>query len=199
MKYLNKINILIIFVLAVMFMPINSVYAEYPTLKEVKDYYISTFPSGTYLRGILREGISTGVNQAGDQVTLILSSNMFLQDVLCIPKDTLIVGKIVRLQRAKMGTNGLMQIVFNELILPTGQKIPMLGHVWSKNDEGMLGGDASDRTSFRSIPSDIEGIPIFVRTVPYGPRSMGKETEFPSSTEWIIVLDREITITVEKE
>ena len=91
LSLLNKVNFICICVFAFFFMPVDFSYAQYPSLKEVKNYYISTFPSGIYLKGILQEGISTGINQVGDELTLIMPSDISLNEIICIPKGSILV------------------------------------------------------------------------------------------------------------
>ena len=138
-------------------------------------------------------------NLAGDEVNLILPTDLYLQNTVCIPKNTIFTGKIVKLQKAKIGNNGGFQVIFHTLTLPEGQKVNVMGHIWSKEGNGLIGGESTQRTSIKNVPHYIQGISPFLQKIPDGPRAMGKETEITAGTEWIIVLDRDIELMIEKE
>ena len=192
--------IYILFLAIVVFIyPCNLSFAQYSNLIENKNSYTAKFPSGTFLKGILQENLSTGTNHVGDTVTLIIPFDISLGNVLCIPKDSILIGKIVRLQRPQIGMNGLFQIVFHTLALSNDKNISILGHIWTKNNDGIIGGELTNRTSYKYVPHYIEGLQTILKKIPDGPRTMGKDTNITASTEWIIVLDKELVLLIEKE
>jgi len=171
-----------------------------PTMAETKDgnYYYVNFPPGTIFRGLLQSGISSVSSNVGDEFDLIIPADIQIGEVVCIPQDSKFIGSIVRMGRAQAGKNGFMQISIESLKLPDGQEISILGHLWTKNALSTIGGELTEREGYRKMQQSIEGVGDVAQLIPYGPRVMGKDTEVLPGSEWVLVLDRNLKVLVEK-
>jgi len=161
--------------------------------------YNVNFPAGTMFKGILPHNLSTAYNNVNDKVELIIPVDIQIGDVICIPKDSKLIGSIIRLGRAQQGKNGFFEIVFNSLKLPDNQELNILAHVWTKDGTGVFGGEFTDRVGYKKVPHSILGIGSVVQLIPDGPRKMGKDTEILTGSEWILVLDKELKINIIKD
>lgn len=195
-----KINIKILLLLFLVFSAVFSanlkIFAnEY---SENSDNIVSVkFPAGTMFKAILQDNISTSENNAGDEVSLIVPSDLMLGDTLCIPENSKFIGRIRRIEKAQQGRNGLIEVIFETLKFAEGQEISILAHVWTKDKTGILGGELTDHSRYKRVPVSIEGIGNIAQMVPDGPRIMGKETEILVGSEWIIVLDKDLNVTTQ--
>jgi len=156
------------------------------------------FPAGTMFKTILPYKISTEFNNIDNIIKLNIPSDIYFGDITCIPKNSFFSGRIEDLQKAKTGQNGYLLILFNSLKTPDGQNIPVQAHIWTKKGDGVLGGEATGRTTYRKVPHYIDRIGKVAQLVPDGPKKMGIEKELPPGAELIIVLDRELKLNLIK-
>ena len=166
---------------------------------ENQDTYTVSFPAGTLFKGILENSISTEICNTGDLFIITIPADIQIGDVNCIPKNSKLVGRIVRLGRAQAGRNGFMEVIIETLKFPDDQEVGMLAHIWTKDGTGNIGGEFTERSKYRKMKQSIEGIGDVAQLIPYGPRVMGKDTEALVGSEWIAVLDRELRLIIEKD
>ncbi|MEI7474464.1 MAG: hypothetical protein WCK67_06755 [bacterium] len=193
-KHFKLIFLLIIFTIINFYNP--AIADNYPTMERDKELITVSFPAGTLFRGILQNSISTAENKLGDPVELIMPMDIQFKDYVCFPKYTRIIGKVVRIERPAYGRNSLIQFVFEKLILPEGDLINITGRFSNKSNDGIIGGEMTDRIGQRLVPIYAEGIGNCKRVVKYGPRKMGAETEMQAGSEWTIILDKPVKIDV---
>jgi len=188
-------------VLLCLFLTLNgqTSFAQNASLKETANQNIITFYPGTLFKAILQQRISTEVNNVGDKVKLITPTDINLGENVCIPQDSKFFGRIVKLERPKIGSNGSFQIIFDTLSLPEGQNIKIMASVWTKKGDGTVGGEATKRSMFRPVVHSVDEIGRYVQQLPAGPREMGKDTELLPGTEVLIVLDKQLVLSVPKE
>ena len=195
---MNKI-FLLIFSLLLILLCFNFSFAQNASLKESDNQNIVTFYPGALFKAILQQKISTGVNTFGDKVELINPTDISLGEIVCIPKDSKFIGKIVKLEKPVIGSNGSFQILFDKLRLPEGQEFNIFARVWTKKGDGKIGGELTARTGFRPIVHDIQGIGSYIQLRQAGPREMGKDSELLPGSEVLIVLDKQLVFSILKD
>jgi len=156
-----------------------------------------TFPKGSLFRGILQQKISTKINHIGDKVELIIPADIIFKNYLYIPANSKFVGRINKLSKSKPGQDGYLQIEINKLIIPDGRIIDVYAHIWTKKENGVIGGALTKRVGYKKAVHSIAGIGDVVQYLPAGPRIEGKETELLPGSEWIISLDKELKLNID--
>jgi hypothetical protein len=166
---------------------------------EKDNYNQATFPAGSLFEALITYEISTEINNVGDEVELIISSDMTCGDLTLIEKDTKFVGEIIKLQRAIQGQNGYIQILLDKIVFPDGKSGKILAHIWTKDNNGIIGGDFTQRSKFKQMPHYIQGIGAVAQAIPTGPRLMGTETYILSGAQFRIVLDEDLSLILPKD
>lgn len=151
-------------------------------------------PAGTLFRGILKTELSSEKNVVGDPVYVVLPFNIKMGKYTCIPKQTLLVGEVIQVQKAQKGRNGLLQIKFDGIRFPDGTGSQLSAHIWNRDNKGIIGGEVTNRTSYKKMPHYIEDVGTIAQVIETGERAMGKEKRIPSGIECIIVLDNDLEV-----
>ncbi len=172
----------------------NTAYSQVFSFETGPDINIATFPRGTMIKAEIQETVSTKENQVGDPVRFIVVSDMTIGKATCIPKESFIYGKVVRLEHARQGRDGFFQILADKIVFPDGWHTPMVGKIWTKDGTGVIGGEITQMAEYRKIPHHIERIGPVVQLVKTGEREMGQERAITAGTEVIIVLDRVLQV-----
>lgn len=195
---MNKlIKLISLVILSIVIFNIAPAFAEnYPFAIKDQELFTVYFPAGTLFRGILQARISSSENKIGDPIELIMPIDLQFQDHLCFPKDTKIIGKIVRIERPTEGRNAFLQFVFEKLLLPEGDFINIAARISNKGNEGIVGGETTERIGERKVLIQVEGIGNCTRLVKYGPRKMGSETALQAGSEWTIILDNPLKLDI---
>jgi len=168
--------------------------------RPTKDIYQTILiQKGTILKGVLQHKISSRINNVNDRVETMIMSDMQKDGVNCIPKGTKILGNISRITKPLEGENASIQIIFNTLKIPDQDNINMMAYIWTPGGYSTLGGELTEKTGYKRIVHNLQGIGGVVQLVPSGPRSMGTEREFQPGTELVIVLERDIILKILKE
>ena len=188
---------LVFLVLTLSFTPVLS--AKNIEIKENPNNYQVTIPAGSLFEALFMYQISSEYNNVGDGVELIMPSALKYGDLTLIEKDTKFVGKIIKLQRAIIGQNGYVQILFDEIVFPDGKSGKILAHVWTKENTGIIGGDLTQHTKYKKMPHYIQGIGGVAQLIPVGPRVMGTETYILSGAQFRLVLDEDLSLVLPKE
>lgn len=173
--------------------------AQSVSVSESETQNTVTFYTGTLFKAVVQQRISTGANNVGDRVEFITPSDIYVGEVTCIPKDSKFIGKIVKLEKPKIGSNGYFQILFHTLRLPDGDDIGIMARVWTKKGDGTIGGEQTLRSTFRPVVQRVQGIGDYIKVVPAGPREMGKDSELLPGYEVLIVLDKKLTFSMLKD
>ncbi len=155
---------------------------------------IITLPAGTLIRAESYKEISSKKNRIGDDVVFIVTSKLSVDKNLAIPKDSLLQGKIVQLERAQQGRDGYFQIIFDRIIFPDGWKSDIMAKIWTKRGTGIIGGNLTKGRDYKKSPHYIENIGPVAQLVKTGPKAMGEEKTLPRGSEFVIVLEKDLHI-----
>ena len=200
MNLLYMKKLFIIFITALLLLINGEIKTYSASMDESEDSYSITLPAGSMLKIMLQQRISSEINNVGDIIEFIIQNDYNFQGVNFIPKNTKIIGKIIKLERAKSGQNGLFEILLYKMTEPNyNEEYSILGHIWTKSQDGIIGGEVTQRAGFKKTPHYVKGIGGIVQLIPDGPRLMGKEKELLPGVEVITVLDRSLKIVVPKD
>jgi hypothetical protein len=119
---------------------------------------IATVPANTTFTGTLQSGVlSSELNKVGDQVTLQVDQPLVSSDGrVIVPAGSRIVGTVSKLEAAgRTGKNAMMDIDFNEIVTPDGQRYTIQGSV--ATDDGMLHGGTTKGRVLRALGTTAVG------------------------------------------
>jgi hypothetical protein len=79
----------------------------------------ASIPAGSALEARLESSVQTAASAVGDPVTAVVTENKAV-----IPKGTRLTGRVETIQPATQTSEGRVRLVFRELQLPDGRRIP---------------------------------------------------------------------------
>lgn len=109
---------------------------------------VTTVPTGAVINGVAPSTtISTEYITAGDPVTFTINQPYYYGNTVVLPAGTSIQGNAVIAQKSGFGGQyGKLKIMFNNAILPNGQRVPISGKLATNDGTGILtGGTTSGR------------------------------------------------------
>jgi hypothetical protein len=137
---------------------------------------IATVPANTQFTGTLANGtISSELNKIGDTVTLQVDQPLISSDNrVIIPAGSQIVGRISQVEPSgRTGKNAALDIDFNEIVTPDGQRYQIQGSV--ATEDGMLHGGTTKGRILRALGSTAIGAGLGAALgTAMGPLSGGK-------------------------
>jgi len=151
-------------------------------------------PKGTMIKAVLRQTVTSKDNFVGDTVSFVTLSDLLVGKALCIPKESLLTGKIVQIEGAKQGRDGYFQILIVEIIFPDGWRTNLAAKIWTRDGTGIIGGGAVIKQEYKKIPHRIEHIGSIVQLVKTGASAMGQERALLAGNEMIIVLEENLQV-----
>ncbi len=138
--------------------------------------YVATVPANTRFTGTLQSGVvSSELNKVGDSVTLNVDSPLLSSDNrVIVPANSRIVGRISQIEPAgRTGKNATLDIEFNEIVTPDGQRYPIQGSV--ATEDGLLHGGTTKGRVLRAAGSTAVGAGLGAALgTAMGPLSGGK-------------------------
>lgn len=150
-------------------------YPNYPGGQGALQGRVSQVPANTVFTGTLTQPISSEMNRVGDNVTLTLDQALTSTDnQITIPAGARVNGQITAIQSAgRLQKPATIQIQFNELALPDGQRIPIQAVV--ATEDGQLHGGTTKGRIFRSLGTTAIGAGLGAALgTAMGPLSGGK-------------------------
>lgn len=137
---------------------------------------VATVPANTKFTGTLSTGVlSSELNKVGDEIRLNVDQPLMSSDNLAIiPAGSQIIGKISEVQPAgRTGKPGTLDINFNEIVTPDGQRYTIQGSV--ATEDGMLHGDTTKGRILKSAGTAALGAGLGAALgTAMGPLSGGK-------------------------
>lgn len=160
----------------------------------IKRTYYMTIPSGIFLKGIMQSEISTKTNNLNDSIRVIIPSNFYLENAICIPENSIIEGEITEFAVPKKGRDGLMRLHFNKITFPNYSSYPLDADLWSDCTD-VIGGGPSELAEVRPVPFSVQGLGAgYILMKPTGAYKMGKDVTLKAGSEVIIKTNDEIKI-----
>jgi hypothetical protein len=137
---------------------------------------VATVPANTKFTGTLNTGLlSSELNKVGDEIRLNVDQPLLSSDnQVIIPSGSQIVGKVTQVEPAgRTGKPGTMDISFNEIVTPDGQRYVIQGSV--ATEDGMLRGDTTKGRILKSVGATALGAGLGAALgTAMGPLSGGK-------------------------
>lgn len=137
---------------------------------------VATIPANTKFTGTLSQGtLSSELNKVGDEIRLNVDQPLVSSDNrVIIPSGSQIVGKVTQVQSAgRTGKPGALDINFNEIVTPDGQRYQIQGSV--ATEDGMLHGDTTKGRILKSVGTTAVGAGLGAALgTAMGPLSGGK-------------------------
>ena len=161
------------------------------TARSFADSYI---PKGSFVNGILAQTISSEFNNKQDAVKFLITQDFYSDNTIIIPKNSVFIGYVSDLKKAEQGRNGYFSVDFYGMLLPTGETIPMKGHLFSSSSSNILGGELTRRSGYKKTMhrSECFGRRGILQLNQYGPRILGSETKIKAGSEMVIMLDEDM-------
>ncbi len=137
---------------------------------------VATVPANTKFTGTLNTGLlSSELNKVGDEIRLNVDQPLLSSDnQVIIPSGSQIVGKVTQVEAAgRTGKPGTLDINFNEIVTPDGQRYFIQGSV--ATEDGMLRGDTTKGRILKSVGATALGAGLGAALgTAMGPLSGGK-------------------------
>jgi hypothetical protein len=91
-----------------------------------------TVPAGTLLEARLETSIATATSEIGDDVVAVFTQPVRFAGKIAVPQGTRLHGRVETVQAATRNNEGHVRLVFREIQLPDGRRLP----VWITNSFG---------------------------------------------------------------
>lgn len=178
----------------------NAFCVDLNSAPKIKDFHTLTIRKGTFIKGFLDSEISSEYNKLNDDVFVNIPNDISLLSATVIPANSTIAGNIVKIEKAQQGRNGLFVIKFRRIIYPNGSQYKIKAHLYSIQEESMIGGEFTGRSETRKMVYKNQGLGAgAIRYMPDGPRRFGKETKLKAGQDLLIQIDEDINFIVPVE
>lgn len=161
---------------------------------ELRDYQGVQLPRGMLIPVISLQSFSTLTHDVGSKVEFICTSNMYLNEINIIPKNTKFYGYILKKNEPIVGTNAAMIVKIVKLEFTDGYEIPFKGFLYTPSGNIIGGGMTEPATYIKKI-SKRQGFSKSVGYVPGPTRKMGEHVGIAAGADLKIVIDAPIYIT----
>lgn len=171
-------------------------YSDYYEDEEVelRDYQGIELPRGSLIPVISLQSFSTLTHDVGSKVEFVCTSDMYLNEVNIIPKNTKFYGYISKKNEPIIGTHASMRVRIVKAEFTDGFEIPFKAEIYTPNSN-LIGGGITEPANYVKKISRRQGFYKAVGYVPGATRKMGEHTEIAAGADLLIVLDAPIYIT----
>ena len=114
-----------------------------------KSYADEIIYKGSYINGIVVQTISSEFNNVDDAVKFLITQNFYINNKIVLPKNSVIIGYISELKKAEQGRDGYFAVNYYKVILPSGETLPIKGHLLSESSSNIIGGKLTRRSGYR--------------------------------------------------
>lgn len=161
---------------------------------ELRDYQGIELPTGTLIPVISLQSFSTLTHDVGSKLEFICSSDLYLNEINIIPKNTKFYGYISKKNEPIIGTHAAMRIKIVKIEFTDGYEFPIKAWIYSPN-RNTIGGGITEPTEYIQKISKRQGFAKSVGYVPGATRKMGEHLGFAAGVDLLIVLEKPIYIT----
>ena len=192
MKIFAKIFLILTLLITPCFAnPEQSFTEDYP---ELRDYQGIVLPKGMLIPVISLQSFSTLTHDVGSKVEFICSTNLYLNEINIIPKNTKFYGYISKINEPIVGTHAAMRIKIVKMEYTDGTETPIRAYIYTPNGN-KIGGGMTKPAEYVKKLSKRAGFSKSVGYVPGATRQMGEHVGVASGADMQIVLDAPIYIT----
>lgn len=160
----------------------------------LRNYNEIELGKGTFIPVISAQEISTQYCDIGTQLKFISTNDLYLYETNVIPRETIFMGYIEKLNEPIVGTNASMIIKIVRLKLVDGFEMPVRGYIYM-NNSNLIGGELTAPATYDKKASYMQGFKTMVGYVPGPTRKMGEHTVISSGADLMIVLTSPLYIT----
>lgn len=162
---------------------------------DMRGYDAVELPAGTFIPVMNAQEISTQFCSEGYKVKFIVTTDLYLQDVNIVPKETAIYGYIEKINDPVVGTNAKMKIRVSKLVYADGVEVPIKGYLYTSNNN-VFGGGISAPVKYRKLAQRQQSVHYTTLQVkPVYERRMGEHTTIPTGSNELVVLTAPAQIT----
>ncbi|MGE0201849.1 MAG: hypothetical protein AB7P76_12905 [Candidatus Melainabacteria bacterium] len=161
---------------------------------EIPGYLRFRMPAGSSMYVLLQNPIDTAVNQPGDPIQAVLMQSLYMGDREVLSRETVLHGVITAVVPPMQGRNASVSLMFQEMELAGGERLPIEAHIKSETGHSMWGGEMTPGTKWRTVRHDVWAIGAYKQTLLGGPRQMGMHKTIRPGELWNVVLDQPLTI-----
>ncbi|MDX2084626.1 MAG: hypothetical protein SFZ03_04480 [Candidatus Melainabacteria bacterium] len=166
------------------------------TQETASPFQLITLRAGTPLMTINRTPIHTRINRVGDPVEAALTQPIYIGTTAILDRNVRLRGNIHVLELPLQGRNAVLGIQLNELILPSGERLPIAAHIKTEQEEHLWGGELTEGTVPKVVTHRVWGIGEYNKVVMGGPRQMGKHLVALVGEHWTVILDQPVTLAL---
>jgi hypothetical protein len=117
-----------------------TVFSVQAPAQESMPIFIS-IPQGARIMARLASELDSGQVKAGDLVTMDVLEDLKIENVIAIPKGSVVMGHVAKAKGArKMGRGGQLDVTFETVTAGDGTKVPISGEADAKGKGGYGGG-----------------------------------------------------------
>jgi hypothetical protein len=103
--------------------------------------YVATAPAGTSVSATIGSPLSSEFAHVGDHFTATLNAPLTANGSVLLPAGSQVEGQVVSAKSAgRTGRNGELEVRFNSATLPNGQRIPLMAHIQTDDNSGIIRG-----------------------------------------------------------
>jgi len=108
---------------------------------------VTVVPSGTQFQVQTTNILSSTSTQLGEVLNAKIVSPIYVNGVEAVPAGSEAVGQVTYIQKAgRVGKNAVIDVKFTNIVLPNGQRVPVMGKIETIDKTGQLkGGEVKDQ------------------------------------------------------
>ena len=193
-NYMRKAFLLIYIFFGLFIM--NSVVSFAVEDLQLRDYTPITIPQGTFVQVMNLQEFSTSYCDDTTKLKFAATDDTYLYDTNIIPKGTVILGEIEKMNEPIVGTNASMVVKLTKLQLADGFEIPIKAYLATSNGSTLLGGEVTKPKSYKKLPHYQEGLyKGTLMWVPGPELQMGEHLTIAAGATLLMIFDAPAYIT----
>ena len=186
---------LIIYILFALFI-MNSVVSFAVEDLQLRDYTPITIPKGTFVQVMNLQEVSTSYCDDTTKLKFAAVDDTYMYDTNIIPKGTVILGEVEKMNEPVIGTNASMVIKLTKIQLADGFEIPIKAFIATSNGSTLLGGEMTQPKTYKKLPHYQAGLyKGTLRWVPGPELKMGEHLTLAAGAVLLMVFDAPAYIT----
>lgn len=147
--------------------------------------------SGTFLKVMNLNEISSLMADAEDEVVFLNTQDMYVYETNVIPANTKVYGEIEEVLEPVQGRDGALKISIYKMITPDKKVYRVKGHIYSEN-ENYIGGKYTAPIYYRKVAHYNHRLQPMLQVAPLNVLEMGKHTVILPGAELFVILEEDI-------
>ena len=110
--------------------------------------HVIVMPAGTQFPATVNYNLSSANITVGDTVSFVLAEPFYYNGNIIAPAGSTVYGKAVIAKKAgRTGKNAQLKVLFNSILTPQGQNIPISAKIATEDGSGILKGGTAKNTA----------------------------------------------------